>query len=60
MLGQTCRWAVVGLVLSALAPVTLAYIPALPISDPAALNLSDSSTIQIGWQNPLGSYQGFV
>ena len=60
MLGSSCRKAVLALVLAGVAPLARAYIPALPISDPAALNLSDSSTIQIAWQNPLGFYSGFV
>ena len=37
-----------------------AYIPAVPINDTSALNLTDSSTIDISWSGPAGVYGGRV
>ena len=37
-----------------------AYIPALPVNDTSALNLTDASTIDITWTDPVSEYSGGV
>lgn len=39
---------------------TQAYVPAVPINDTSALNVSDSSQIGISWTAPYGVYGGRV
>ncbi|KAL7423434.1 hypothetical protein Q5752_001014 [Cryptotrichosporon argae] len=48
------------LVLVLAAAAARAYIPAQPVNDTSALNLTDSSTISIVWTDPEGVFSGGV
>lgn len=37
-----------------------AYIPAVPVNDTSALNLTASSPFDLYWSHPTGTYGGFL